>query len=396
MPSYNNGAPGLAAMQQYGGNGGAGVAGTAAADTGLTVNQKRFYTGVMIKRMLAELIYLGNEGEKATIPENSGGFTTNSIRFLVQGSALALATTALTEGVAPTPLSLDWREIGTRIAQYGGIATHTDLLKHAGLSNIVTMISEALGEQAGRTLNQLMMNVVLGGANVLYAGGAANRAGMTSATTHKFTASLLKRAARDLARRGVPKFSDGYYHAILTQDQVFDLQDDPAWQALNGYMFSVSAGGGSKDDVFAADGGVMYGVKIMATPGNTVFLATTGANLPNTGDTAAAAGMTVHQGVVYGPKAFGFFDHAAWKIPALDRRTGQGVKLYMVPADQETKDDPLGQIGVMGWKVAFGGCILDNRKIVRIESTTTINDQTVYDYGSNTGVTGGSSNPALL
>lgn len=385
MPSYVPGTVGT--PQGFGGNGGTVAAGTAAADSGLTVNQKRFYTGVFIERLLPELTYLSNDGEKSTIPANTGGFTTNSIRFMVQGTALPLATTALLEGAAPTPNTLDWREIGTRLAQYGGIATHTDILKHAGLSNIVTMISEELGTQAGRTLHSLMMNIILGGTNVLYGGGAATRAGLTSSTTHKLAAALIKRAARDLARKGVPRFPDGFYHAVLSMDQVYDLQDDPAWQALNGYYFAPSTvTGGSKDGSTAFDaGGTLFGVKITASPHNTVINRGTGLNSPNTGDALADAAIDVHQGVVYGPKAFGFFDHESFRIPNLDRRTGRGVRMYMVPADQETKDDPLGQVGVMGWKVAFGGLVLDQRRIVRLETSTTLNTQ-LLDYGSNAGV----------
>lgn len=379
--------PRLNPMQGYGGNGNLAELGigTAAADSGLTANQKRFYSGVMISRMLPELTWLANEGEKTTIPENSGGFTDNSIRFLVQGDALPLATTALLEGVAPTPSTLDWREKATRLAQYGGVATHTDILQHAGLSNVVTQISEALGEQAGRTLHQLMMNIILGGTNVLYGGGAANRAGLTSVSTHKFSASLLKRAARDLARRGVPKFSDGTYHAVISLDQAYDLMDDPVVQALGGFQFSNTVGPSAEGaDTF---GMKLFGVTVKTSPHNTVIARGTGLNTPNTGDTAADAAIDVHQGVVYGKGAFGFFDHAAWRIPNLDRRTGRGVRIYMVPADQETKTDPLGQVGILGWKVAFGGLILDQRKIVRLETSTSLNT-TNLDYGSNAGVGG--------
>lgn len=375
--------PGISGTPQgYGGNGGTVAIGTTTTDTGLTVNQKRFYTGVMITRMLPPLTYLANDGEKSTVPENSGGFTDNSIRFLVQGNALPLATTALLEGEPPSPNTLDWREKATRLAQYGGVAKHTDILEHAGLSNVITQISEALGEQAGKTLHALMMNIILGGTNVIYGGGAANRAGLTSTTTHKFTASLIKRAARDLSRRGVPKFSDGLYHCVISQDQMFDLQDDPVWQALSGALFTQTVG--ANKEVPGESSVVMFGVKVMSSPHNTVlnFAASTWANYPNTGDTDTDAAINVHQGVVYGKGAFGFFDHAAWKIPALDRSTGKGMRIYMVPADREDKFDPLGQIGVLGWKVSFGGLILDQRKIVRIETSSTLND-TIYDYSVN-------------
>ncbi len=378
--------PGIAGTPQgYGGQGGTVAAGTAAADTGLTANQKRFYTGVMVSRMLPPLEYLGQDAERTTIPENQGGFTANSIRFMVQGDALPLRTSALLEGEPPSPNTLDWREKATSLALYGGVAKHTDLIVHAGMSNVVTQIAEALGEQAGRSLHALMMNIILGGTNVLYGGGAANRGGLTSTSTHKMTASLIKRASRDLARRGVPKFGDGLYHAVISLDQLYDLNDDPVVQALSGQQFQTSIS--ATKEGFDDPSMVLYGVRIRATPHNTIIAATTGANSPNTGDVAAPAGINVHQGVVYGRSAFGFFDHAAYKIPAIDRRTGRGVRIYMVPADVETKEDPLGQIGVLGWKVSFGGMILDQRKLTRFETTTSLND-TALDYGSNAGVGG--------
>src|SRR5438132_4948100 len=81
--------------------------GTVDGTTGLTVNQRRFYEAVMIKRLLPYLIYLDEDFERGTIPEHAGGFTSNSIRWVVQGAALPLATTALSEGVPPTANTLD-------------------------------------------------------------------------------------------------------------------------------------------------------------------------------------------------------------------------------------------------------------------------------------------------
>lgn len=352
-------------IQGYGGNGtpAAGIAiGTTTTDAGLTLNQKRFYTGVMIKRMLPELEFLGQDAIKQTIPENSGGFTDNSIRFVIQGNALPLATTALVEGEPPTPSTLDWREKGARLAQYGGVAKHSDILEHAGMSNVVTQIAEALGEQAGRTIHALQMNIILGGTNVLYGGGVAGRANLDAANAaHRMTVALIKRAARDLRRLGVPTFPDGTYHAVLSMDQLYDLQDDTAYQAMNGFQFAPSAAGSGASDGSFLETTRIHGVSIRSSVHNTTVVG------------GHASAPNVHQGVVYGPNAFGFFDHSAWKVPTIDRKTGRGVRIYMVPADRESKEDPLGQIGVLGWKVAWGGVILDQRKIVRLETVTSLN-----------------------
>lgn len=350
-------------IQSYGS--GAGLQpGTVDGTTGLTVNQKRFYESVMIKRLLPYLVYLDEDSEKGTVPENAGGFTANSLRWYVQGAALPLATTALTEGTPPTSNTLDWTEVATQLAQYGGITKHTDILAHAGLSNVLTQIAEALGEQAGRTIHALMLNVILGGTNVLYGGGSATRTAVPASTagpSGKLVAADLKRAGRDLTNRNVEPFPDGTYHAVISLDQAYDLMDDPVWRSLNGSVYGLGSQMGMKN----FEVGQIWNVKVRVTNQHTIIT-------KNTGSPLAPLNSDIQQGVVYGPGAFGFRDFAAWKLPRLSPQTGRGIRLYVVSADVPSRDDPLGQTGVMGWKTAFGGMILDNNRIERIETTATL------------------------
>jgi N4-gp56 family major capsid protein len=88
---------------------------------------------------------------KAPIPASSS----KTIQFN-QYSDLALATTPLTEGVAPTETLLTVTPITATIDQYGAYAPLTDLAELTTKHPLVTKTNELLGTQAARTYDRII------------------------------------------------------------------------------------------------------------------------------------------------------------------------------------------------------------------------------------------------
>jgi N4-gp56 family major capsid protein len=324
---------------------------TGAGTNTLTQQQKTFYEAMLIKHLLPFLDFV-NDGQKGTIPRNSGGFTTGSIKFRKRNpiTLTSAHTTALTEGVPPDFSDVTWAEVTTQLAQYGAALKHSDIIAHAGIDDNIAQFAAALGELAGLVINTLIVNELAGGGTVQYAGGSADRNAIDAG--ENLDADEIRLAVRTLQLANVPTFPDGYYHGYIHIRQAYDLADDPDWQMLNGNGYR---GQGGMESGITAEMGRLFGVKFMK-PSNTTPTFT------NTDP------ITIYAAFIMGPDAFAVRDFAAWRTPRIDPATGKGIRIYFVPADTETKDDPLGQFGTMGYKFAFVAKVLDSTRYVRLET----------------------------
>jgi N4-gp56 family major capsid protein len=81
-------------------------------------------------------------------------------------------------------------------------------------------------------------------------------------------------------------------------------------------------------------------------------------------------GADVYGTLIFGPAWFGVRDLAAQPMPrqASGQPSRNSVSLHTVPIETDTKDDPLGQFGTAGWKVAFVAKILQQERGVRVEN----------------------------
>ena len=59
-------------------------------------------------------------------------------------------------------------------------------------------------------------------------------------------------------------------------------------------------------------------------------------------------------------------------MPSVTDKGDSGMRITGVPVDTETKEDPLGQYGVAGWKTAYAGKILREWGGLRIEHGATV------------------------
>lgn len=312
---------------------------------GLTTQQRTFYIGTLLKRLLPYLPLL-EDGQKATIPRNNG--TVASWR---KYSALSLATTPLTEGTTPAGNSLAQTAVTATIAQYGDFLTESDLLIAAGIDNNIVAGTEVLGEQAGQTIHRVVVTELGAGSSVRYANGRASR--VTVAAGDNLTVLDIRKVVRDLERNNASKFPDGFYHGAISASQAFDLTSDTAYVDLAGRYFNT-------DQLRMNELVPVYGARLRKTTDVPIFVG------------AGAGGIDVHAAVIYGPQSYGVTDLAGMGLQSLNADTNQGaVNVIIIPLDEPDKSDPLHQRAYLGWKVAFVVKTLDSARIERLETAVT-------------------------
>ena len=121
----------------------------------------------------------------------------------------AAQTTALTEGTPPTAQALTIATESATASQYGATYEITDLAVLQNPHNLLIVGTDHAADQASKTIDVVVRDIIAAGASVLYGGTATSRA--TVASSHVLTGALVKRLAAR-ARR------DAGWHGILVGD----------------------------------------------------------------------------------------------------------------------------------------------------------------------------------
>ncbi len=196
------------------------------AGEGLSDEMKTYYSDYLIDNAEPALVH-DMFAQKINIPEGQG----KTIEFR-KYDPLPTLTEAISEGVTPTGQKLNVSTITATIAQYGGYVELTDLLILTAIDNNLCMATKLLGAQAGRTLDSISREVLVGGSNVQYGEGDAVArhllVGGEQNGNNYLTVAAIRRAVRSLKKQGAEKIN-GSYVAIVHPDCVFDLTSDPNW-----------------------------------------------------------------------------------------------------------------------------------------------------------------------
>jgi len=127
----------------------------------------------------------------------------------------------------------------------------TDELDLYHIDNLHRETNKLLSDQAALSLDTICRDAVTAGMNVQYAGGHTTRGQVTASDV--LTGAEIKKAVRTLKRNNCKPFSDGFYHAIVDPDTVYDLTADPMWVDIAKYQ--------DKSKIEKYELGTMYGVK---------------------------------------------------------------------------------------------------------------------------------------
>lgn len=204
----------------------------------LSPGMRTFYDDTLIDIVGPKLVH-DQDAVKKPIPANNG----KKIQF--RGfNPLPKALTALTEGVTPAGNSLDMFTIEATVAQYGDYITTSDMLNLTHVDPIIAESLRLLGDQAGVTLDTISRNVLVGGTNVMYAPKIDASTGAETEVTSRaaldltaqLTVDLVDQVVAELEAANVPKFDDGFYHAIIHPYTKYVIMKDDMWREPHKYV----------------------------------------------------------------------------------------------------------------------------------------------------------------
>ncbi len=229
---------------------------------GLSPEMKTYYSDYLIDNAEPALVH-DRFAQKQNIPAGSG----KSIEFR-KYDPLPKLTTPIAEGVTPTGQMINMSTVNATVAQYGGYVELTDLLLMTAIDNNLCMATKLLGSQAGRTLDTISREVLVGGTNVQYGvGDISSRSQIMGGDTDLenntyLTVEAIRRAVRFLKNQNAEKI-DGSYVAIIHPDCAYDLMSDPNWKYPHQYA--------EPSAIFEGEIGKIEGVRFIESSEAKVF-----------------------------------------------------------------------------------------------------------------------------
>lgn len=308
-----------------------------------------FYDRTLLDRALPLLLH-DKYGQVRDIPKKS----TNVIKFRKYG-ALAVNTTALTEGVTPSGKQLSVTDVTATVSQYGDFVTITDWVEMTTLDPILTETAEVLGEQAGQSLDQIVRDIIVAGTNVQYCDNTApkvNAARDEVAAADVLAVDEVRIAVRTMKVNNAPVITkmvnpdNGYatapvnpcYVGIVHPRSSYTLKGLTGWDSIEKYQRNLP-GGPMKGEI-----GRLDEVRFVETTYAKVFSA------------AGASSIDVYATLIIGMNAYG-----------VSRISGEALKNIVKPLGSAGTADPLNQRTTSGWKATLTAAILQQLFMLRVE-----------------------------
>jgi N4-gp56 family major capsid protein len=260
--------------------------------------------------------------------------TNNTLRFLRVADLDVKGTTALAlaEGVTPDSEDLSFGYEEMSATQVGRLIKLTDLLMErvdAG-GGALAIAAEKIARNAAQEADVSVAETLAAGTNAIFA-GTGNSAVNQVGDSDIISVSLLRRAVQTLKADNVPAFADGYFHAIIHPDVVFDLMEEGADGQTVGTWIDASRYAGSMP-LLAGELGRLAGVRFIESSAAKVY------------DGSGQSSENVYNTCIFGPEAFAFGD---W---------GTTKSYYTAPGGQ---GDQLHQKAAIGWKGNYGSILVE-------------------------------------
>lgn len=307
--------------------------GTAVTTIGTSPYLRTYYERALLAELFPNLVFRKDAVPPVNVPAGQPSHITwRRPRKLTVNQA---SDFRLNEGVTPAPMTRTIDRVTAQIYQYGGWMGTTDLTVATAYDPIVSLNQKALGFFSAEVMDSNVRDELLTGVtNVIYAAGRTARSSVAAGDV--IDDALLKKAAAFLTNQSVPKFSDGRYHAIMPSLGAYDMMGTDGWKQPAYYQNRMDIESGNVRD--------LYGIRPMFTQ---IMTKISG---------AGSGGIDVYRAYVFGQGAFGTAGLSTL-----------GLTNTMVPANQPSAADPLGQRGSQGCKWTDAAKTLDVRCIVAIE-----------------------------
>ncbi len=195
-------------------------------------------------------------GQKVDIPKGKA----KTVAF-DKLSPLPKATTPLTEGVTPKGAAINITRVKGEPEQFGNYVSYTDQLDFFANdpSPEVLKYTDLLTENQLETFEHLDAMELASGLNVFYAGEAKSRAELTDVLTVKD----VRRAVTSLKRNKVQPADGTDYIAFIHPDVVYNIYNDDEWRQPHTYR--------DTKQLYDGEIGRLFGVRFIEDPDAYVF-----------------------------------------------------------------------------------------------------------------------------
>lgn len=310
-------------------------------------------------RHVEPTLVLAKFGQVKAIPKNKS--TTVKFRRALPYPAV---TAPLQEGVTPSVKGTSFEDVTTNLQQWGDVHGLTDVIADTHEDPVLETMMQLTGEQAGKTTEQVLYNVLKGGTSVYYGNGASRAAVNTAISLNKQRA-IVRTLTRNKARKITnvlnpsPNISTSAVEAAYVAVAHTDLEPDI--RNMNGFV-PVSKYGQMKplcpEEIGSVEN-VRYILSADLEPFEDAGGAPGGSVLSTSGSAA-----DVYPVLYFGQDAFGI-------TPLKNQKVGAGNNLAVTPIvinpNKPSASDVLGQRGYVGWKAWFAAVRLNETWMVRGE-----------------------------
>jgi N4-gp56 family major capsid protein len=281
---------------------------------------------------------------QATNATNPGA----SVKFTVFAD-LAAATTPLGEAEDVTPVAMSDSQVTVTLEEYGNATVTTAKLRASSFLPVDPVAAQAVGYNAGLSIDTIARTAIQAGSNVIYAtGGATDPSSRTTINTDDtLTANDIRRAVAQLRGANVPTIG-GNYVGFIHPDVSYDLRgitDASGWRDSYKYTNAMP--------LYNGEIGMFEGVRFMESSRAPLFA--------NASDNSGASG-TID---VYGTLIMG--QQALAKAVSMGGEYGSQPTIVY-----GTVTDLLKRFRPVGWKHFVGYAVFRQEALRRIESASSI------------------------
>lgn len=285
------------------------------------------YITDIVRNLEPELHFL-NFGRRKDIP---AGF--NKLVFPKVSQISTQNVSTITEGTTPTSLTWGSDAVEATVTQYGLVIQVSDLLVRNSAVEVINNCATEVKNALARKLDAVAQAKLITGTQVIYAGGKTSRNDITSADI--FSHTLIAKAVGKLRANSARPIEGRYFVMIAHPNVVTDLTLETTAGSIISLAYT------SASELKEGQIGEFRGARILQS-GN-VQTVTNSEN------------VVVYPTYVFGEDAYG------WGFAQLPTP---------IIVSQPDSTNPLGLITSIGAKAALAVEILDNNRLIRIESAS--------------------------
>ena len=262
---------------------------------------------------------------------------------------MAAATTALGEAEDVTPVALSDSQVSVTLNEYGNATVTTAKLRATSFLPVDPIAANAVGYNAGLSIDTIARNAAEAGTNVIYAtGGATDPSSRTTINSDDvLAANDVRRVVAQLRKANVPTIN-GSYVGMIHPDVSYDFRsatDAAAWRTPANYV--------NPQGIYTGEIGMFEGVRFVEAPRAPLFA--------NASDNSGSAGtIDVYGTLIMGRQAL---------AKGISLGGEYGAQPSMVYG---TVTDILKRFRPVGWKHFVGYGVFRQEALRRIESASSI------------------------